>query len=205
MKVQLAWAAKLWFTRDLQSGVFVQSKNCGFMKNSSVLVYFLSFFVFVRLPLHAELVLPHLFSDHMVMQREVEIWVWGRADAGEKISASLGAIAVAPQAETLAAAWEVCSPGASKRFSAVSYFFARDLHKALGVPVGIILSAWPGTAGEEWTDPDSLRREPALKPIVERWDASAADMKSYAAHPTEFSIEFDDFELLRAGNDLVRP
>ena len=46
----------------------------------------------------------------------------------------------------------------------------------LGVPVGIILSVWPGTAGEERTDPDSLRRDPVLRPIVERWEASAAEV-----------------------------
>ena len=260
------------------------------MKNSSKLVSFLSFFFFVLSSLRAEPVLPHLFSDHMVIQREAEIQVWGRADPGEIVSVGLGVsigqattdtdgrwrvtlpamraggpfvltiqgkktivfrdvmlgevwvasgqsnmtyalsgatggeketshatypairfftvpkkIAVAPQSDTLAAAWEVCSPETAKNFSAVSYFFARDLHKALGVPVGIILSAWPGTAGEEWTDLDSLRREPVLKPIVERWEASAADVKSYATHPAEFSIEFDDFELLRAGDDPQGP
>jgi hypothetical protein len=52
---------------------------------------------------------------------------------------------------------------------------------------------------------DSLRREPVLRPIVERWEASAAEVKSYAAHPTEFSIEFDDFELLRPANDPQDP
>src|SRR5260370_6396572 len=98
------------------------------------------------------------------------------------------------------AAWEVCSPETAKSFSAVSYFFARDLHKELGVPIGIILSSWPGSAGEEWTDPDSLRREPEMKRMVERWDASAAEVKPFAARPAEFSMEFDDFELLRAGN-----
>src|SRR5580693_2500563 len=254
------------------------------MKKSRIFVYSL-FFVQVS-PLCAEPVLPHLFSDHMVIQRETEIRIWGRADPGEGISVSLrnetgqttadadgrwkitlpamraggpftltvqgkkrivfrdvmlgevwvasgqsnmtyalsGAtggekeilhaiypgirfftvprkIAIEPQTDTLPAAWEVCSPGTSKSFSAVSYYFARDLHKALGVPIGVILSAWPGTAGEEWTDPESLGREPILKPIVERWDASAADVKSYAAHPAEFSMEFDDFELLRAEND----
>jgi sialate O-acetylesterase len=114
-------------------------------------------------------------------------------------------IAVEPQSDTLPAAWEVCSPETAKSFSAVSYFFARELHRALGVPVGIILSSWPGTAGEEWTDPDSLRREPVLKPIVERWDVSAGEVKSYAAHPKEFSMEFDDFELLRSANDPQDP
>src|SRR5260370_35773359 len=103
------------------------------------------------------------------------------------------------------AAWEVCSPETAKSFSAGSYFFARDLHKELGVPIGIILSSWPGSAGEEWTDPDSLRREPELTPIVQRWDASAAEVKAFAAGPAEFSMEFDDFELLRAGNDSNDP
>jgi sialate O-acetylesterase len=284
-----AWVVRI--TSDLQSTVFVQSKNCGFMKNSTVsLAYFLSFFFFAISPLRAEPVLPHLFSDHMVMQREAEIRVWGWADPGEIVSVSFGTsigqavtdaagrwrltlpamraggpftltvqgkktivvrdvmlgevwvasgqsnmtyalsgatdaekevrnaiypgirfftvpkkVAVAPQADTLPAAWELCSPETAKNFSAASYFFARDLHKALGVPVGMILSSWPGSAGEEWTDPDSLRREPVLQPIVDRWDASAADVKSYAAHPKEFSIEFDDFELLRVGNDSRDP
>ncbi len=260
------------------------------MENSRRLIYFLLVFVFLLSPLRAEPVLPHLFSDHMVLQRETEIRVWGLAEAGEKISVSLGTgsgdatadsdgrwrvilpamraggpftlkvqgkktilfrdvmlgevwvasgqsnmtyalsgatggekeilhatypgirfftvpnrIAVAPQSDTLPAAWEVCSPETAKTFSAVSYFFARDLHKELGVPIGIILSSWPGSAGEEWTDPDSLRREPELKLTVERWDASAAEVKSFAARPAEFSMEFDDFELLRAGNDSNDP
>src|SRR5690242_2515602 len=60
----------------------------------------------------------------------------------------------------------------------------------------MVLSAWPGTAAEEWTAPDELRREPILKPIVERWEKAPPEVKAYAAHPTEFSMEFDDFELL---------
>lgn len=35
--------------------------------------------------LRADPVLPHLFSDHMVLQRDMDIRVWGWADAGEKI------------------------------------------------------------------------------------------------------------------------
>jgi len=58
------------------------------MKNSRILGYFLLFFVFLVSPLRAEPLLPHLFSDHMVIQRETEIRIWGWADAGEKISYS---------------------------------------------------------------------------------------------------------------------
>jgi len=107
-------------------------------------------------------------------------------------------IALTPQDDTLAASWQTCTPDTAKSFSAVAYFFARDLHKALGVPVGIILSSWPGTAAEEWTDVRLLASEPMLKPILERWNSAAPDVRAFAEKPTDVSLEFDDFELLPA-------
>jgi len=244
-------------------------------------MYLLSLLGLYAPSLRADPVLPQLFSEHMVLQREAPVAIWGRADSGENISVNLagqtvetvagedrrwkvvlrpvqaggpftltihgkktveikdvmfGEVWVAsgqsnmvyalsgaadaeseipkavnplvrfftvpkrisrtPQDDTLPANWELCSPDTAKRFSAVSYFFARDLYSALNVPIGIILSSWPGTAAEEWTAPDGLRREPILAPIVQRWEALPADVKSFAAHPAEFSLEFDDFELL---------
>ncbi len=44
-------------------------------------------------------------------------------------------------------------------FSAVAYAFARDLHQALHIPVGIINSTWGGTVAEAWTDADTLDEE----------------------------------------------
>ncbi|MGC0771596.1 MAG: sialate O-acetylesterase [Candidatus Acidiferrum sp.] len=132
----------------------------------------------------------------------------GAAGAAEEIPAAIypqmrfytvpKKIALEPQTDTLPASWEICTPDTAKSFSAVAYFFARDLHKTLGIPLGVILSGWPGTAGEEWTDPDSLRRDPILWPIVQRWEASEPAVKMYAEEPAEISLEFDDFELLPA-------
>src|SRR2546426_4477908 len=51
------------------------------------------------------------------------------------------------------------------------------------------------------TDPESLRREPVLQPIVKRWDASAENVKAFATRPAEIALEFDDFELLSAPGD----
>jgi sialate O-acetylesterase len=107
-------------------------------------------------------------------------------------------IALEAQADTLPAAWEISSSDAAKKFSAVAYFFARDLRRSLGVPVGVILSSWPGTQAEEWTAPELLRADPVLQPITARWDAVSAEQKQFAAGGHKFSLEFDDFELLPA-------
>jgi sialate O-acetylesterase len=239
-------------------------------------------------PLSAQPILPHLFSDHMVLQRDMDTSIWGWGDPGEKISVGIAGnvretvtgpdgkwrvtlpaagaggpfvllvrgqktialrdvligevwvasgqsnmtyalsgatggaeaastakyagirfftvpqkIALTPQQDTLTAAWETCTPETALRFSAVAFFFARQLHKELDVPVGIILSAWPGTAGEEWTDPDSLQRENELQPIVARWEAQPAAVKSFAAGSLEFHLEFDDFELFSSRNEAI--
>ncbi len=55
------------------------------------------------------------------------------------------------------ASWTECNPNTVKGFSAVEYYFARDLQKALKVPVGVIESDWGGTPIDVWMDPDYLR------------------------------------------------
>ena len=46
--------------------------------------------------------------------------------------------------------WQVASPASAAPFSAVGYFFGRDLQKALNVPVGLICSAFSGSPAEAW-------------------------------------------------------
>ena len=53
--------------------------------------------------------------------------------------------------------WVICSPNSVSDFTAVGYFFGRDLFKALGLPVGLINSSWGGTHAEAWTPLDTLR------------------------------------------------
>ena len=113
-------------------------------------------------------------------------------------------IALSPQENTLPAVWQICTPDTAKNFSAVAYFFAREIHKSLNVPVGVIESAWPGTTIETWIGPDTLRADPELKPVLDEWNHASAAEKSFAENPLPFELEFDDFELIPASTDLEK-
>jgi len=210
-------------------------------------------FVCLFLALAAEVRLPALISDHMLLQQGVPVRIWGRAEPGEAVRVELvgqqvGAVAdaagrwavyvkplaaggpheiiiagrnkivvrdvlvgevwvgsgqsnmqwpvsrtdnaeqeiaranypeirlfqvkmaVADQpAEDTEGAWEVCSPEAVKNFSAVGYYFAREVHLKRRVPVGLIQSAWGGTPAQSWTSRPALDAEPALKFVLEDW------------------------------------
>ena len=65
--------------------------------------------------------------------------------------------------------WQVCSPETVGGFSAVGYFFGRQLHQTLGVPVGLVNNAWGGSAAEAWVKRDKVAAHPTLKAIHERW------------------------------------
>jgi len=54
--------------------------------------------------------------------------------------------------------WSACTPETVKVFSSTAYFFARQLHKELKVPIGIIDSSWGGTAAESWTPIAALEK-----------------------------------------------
>jgi len=72
--------------------------------------------------------------------------------------------------------WSVCSPETVKDFTAVGYFFARDVFAARRVPIGIIHSSWGGTPAEAWTSEAGLRQLPDFA-------GTLADLKKLAADP----------------------
>ena len=82
--------------------------------------------------------------------------------------------------------WMVCTPATVGSFSAVGYFFARQLHQTLDVPIGMINNAWGGSACEAWIHRDLLNADPKYKPMMDRW----AQMEATHA------------ELVAKGNDL---
>jgi sialate O-acetylesterase len=209
-------------------------------------------------PLRAEVTLPAIFSDHMVLQSDVAVPVWGWAEPGEQVTVSIAgqtktatadangawnlkldplkagealtltvkgknsltvqdvvagevwlcsgqsnmamtvnrakhfdaekAAATWPQIrmfreQSAAAAtpqtkgqghWEVCTSDSVGSFSATAYFFGRDLHQALGTPVGLLHSSVGGTPVEAWTSWDAQKNLAELKPLFESWDKDAA-------------------------------
>ncbi len=85
------------------------------------------------------------------------------------------ATARTPQAG-VSTAWNVCTPDTAGNFTAVGYFFARELTQHTGVPIGIIDSTWGGTRVEAWTSRDGLR------PV---WPGVDAELDGIAAHEAD--------------------
>lgn len=73
-----------------------------------------------------------------------------------------------PQNDVIAE-WKLCTPENIPGFTAVGYYFGRQLNEVLGVPVGIVQTAWGGTRAEAWASPSSLAANAELKPILDEW------------------------------------
>ena len=72
-----------------------------------------------------------------------------------------------PQQEVVGK-WQVCTPVTARDFSAVGYFFGRDITKARAVPVGMIQSTIFRTSADALTSFSGLSNNPALKVYVDR-------------------------------------
>jgi sialate O-acetylesterase len=72
--------------------------------------------------------------------------------------------------ETFEGAWAECSPDSVRGFSAVGYFYGRQLHQTLDVPVGLIDNAWGGSSCESWVRRDLLDGKELYAPLMQRWE-----------------------------------
>ncbi len=220
--------------------------------------------VVTAMPAAADVRLPKIFTDNMMLQRDLPVRVWGWADAGEAVSVTLlgksattktdakgqwavelpaiktgdnleltvkgnnnltlkniliGDIWVCsgqsnmemglngclgsqddvkaadfpkirrikfrqtqsgqPEADApTATSWQICTPQTAGGFTAVGFYFARDIFQKTGVPIGIIDDNWGGTAIEPWVPTEGLSLVEELKPkLVAKRDA----IKNYRA------------------------
>ena len=71
--------------------------------------------------------------------------------------------------------WVPCRPDTVGGFSAVGYFFGRQLHQTLDVPVGLINDSWGGSACEAWIRRDRLAADPKYAPLLQHWEQLEKD------------------------------
>jgi sialate O-acetylesterase len=74
--------------------------------------------------------------------------------------------------------WKVCTPQNAPAFSAVGYFFARQLQKEIQVPVGIITLAYGASSAHAWISRETLVADPKLKPIVAQFDQAVREFQA---------------------------
>jgi sialate O-acetylesterase len=74
--------------------------------------------------------------------------------------------------------WKICTPENAPAFSAVAYFFARDLQREIKIPVGVVVESFGASTAESWIDRPTMAGDPKLKPMLERFDAAVENFKT---------------------------
>ena len=65
--------------------------------------------------------------------------------------------------------WDECTPKVDSTFSAVAYYFGRELYKELQVPIGLLHFSWGGSTVQAWTNPEVLKTTPEGRFYLERF------------------------------------
>jgi len=81
--------------------------------------------------------------------------------------------------------WRVCSPRVIWSFSAVAYFFGREMLRQTGVPVGLVNSSWGGTRIEAWTSREALLADDGGRRVIGEYEAVKPDAV-FANNPAEW-------------------
>ncbi len=89
------------------------------------------------------------------------------------------AVAASPQAIPVGS-WAVCTPQTIAAngwggFTAVGYFFGRDLYRHLKVPIGLVETSWGGTIAESWTSRAGLSKFPEFQPAIKAVESIGAE------------------------------
>lgn len=96
--------------------------------------------------------------------------------------------------------WQPASAGSVPGFSAVGYFFGRDLHRVLGCPVGLIKSSWGGTPAEAWTRAERLAEDEATAVLLTEWEEKLA---VYPELAKAWAAEVKEWEARQGGGASV--
>ena len=87
--------------------------------------------------------------------------------------------------------WKICTPQNVPDFSAVAYFFARELHLDKKVPVGVIVAARGATNLETWMSPERLATHPDFTKAVKNFDTDSARWNTKVRTAIQSEIDRD--------------
>lgn len=79
--------------------------------------------------------------------------------------------------------WEIANTNTTGGFTAAGYFFAREIHNKLKIPVAFINTSWGGTPAEAWTSKEALFAAAELKEPMEK---QIADFANYPQELEKF-------------------
>lgn len=111
-------------------------------------------------------------------------------------------IASAPADIVKTSGWQTASPATVGGFTAVGYFFARDIFQKTGVPVGLVHASWGGTPIEAWLSPAALASAPEFAVAGERW---ARDRADFPANQEKFATDLAAWTAAEAAAKAARP
>jgi sialate O-acetylesterase len=85
-------------------------------------------------------------------------------------------VATSPLKDITGGEWKSCTPENAGDFTAVGYFFARELYRQLQVPIGLINTSWGGTMVETWVSKEAFENSEEFKTLFSA--TSAKDMEA---------------------------
>ena len=72
-------------------------------------------------------------------------------------------VSLQPEKELKTGEWKVCKAETVGGFTAIGFFFAREIYQKLNVPIGILHSSWGGSQVEGWISKEAMLRSDELK------------------------------------------
>lgn len=94
--------------------------------------------------------------------------------------------------EEIGGQWVICTPQTAANFSAVAYFFGRDLYQQIKTPIGLIETSWGATRCEAWTPKEVIEKDPRLKYASENWNKF---VQNYPAVVKQYEVAMEKWKI----------
>lgn len=78
--------------------------------------------------------------------------------------------------------WSVCTPQSVADFSAVAYYFGKEIQRESGIPIGLIQSSWGGTPIEPWIPVAAMESDPECASVLKPWNEMGKGLPDYVAN-----------------------